>query len=311
MRKHGLSIDNLIGVDLVTADGERLRVDADSEPDLFWGLRGGGGNFGIATALEYQVHPVGPMVLGGPIFWKLEDARQVVRFVRDFAPTAPDELGITIAAMKAPPSPVVPTESIGTPVLGLILVWAGDPELGRSTIAQFQAIGSPIGQLIRPTPYVILQSMLDAGAPHGRHYYWKSHRLPFLPDAAIDVIVEQVQTVTSPFSQIGGWAIGGAVSRVDPHSTAIGSREPGFDINIAAAWQPADTDPEHHVDWVRATWERLQPFRDGVYANFLSDDGMQGVRYAYGDRLQRLTALKDRYDPTNVFRMNANITPSV
>jgi len=260
--------------------------------------------------LEYRLHPVGPMVLGGPIFWELADAPRVLRYLRDFAPAAPDELGITIAAMKAPPSPVVPTEQIGKPALGLVLVWAGDPEQGMAAIAPIRGIGDPMGQLIRPTPYVMLQSMLDAGAPHGRHYYWKSHRLPTVSDGAIEVIVQRVESITSPFSQIGGWAMGGAVSRVAPDATAVGVREVGFDINIAAAWQPSDPDPQRHIDWVRASWELLRPYGEGVYANFLSDEGASGVRAAYGARLERLTALKDRYDPTNVFRMNANIRPS-
>jgi hypothetical protein len=310
MRKHGLSVDNLFGADVVTAGGDQIHVDADNKPDLFWGLRGGGGNFGIATALEYRLHPVGPIVLGGPIFWSLADATKVLRFVRDYAAEAPDELGITIVAMKAPPSPVVPTDQIGKPVLGLVLVWAGDPTEGTAAIAPIRGIGNPIGQLIRPTPYVMLQSMLDAGAPHGRHYYWKSHRLPVLSDEAIEVIVQRVEAITSPFSQIGGWAMGGAVSRVAPDATAVGVREVGFDINIAAAWQPPDPEPQRHIDWVRASWEMLRPFSEGVYANFLSDEGDSGVRAAYGARLDRLTSLKDRYDPTNVFRLNANIQPS-
>jgi hypothetical protein len=310
MRKHGLTVDNLLSVDLVTADAERLHVDAETEPELFWGLRGGGGNFGIATALEYRLHPVGPIVLGGPIFWNLADAPEVLRFVRDLAADAPDELGITIALMLAPPLPFLPADRIGKPVIGLVLVWAGEPAAGQQAIAPFRALGNPIAELIRPVPYVAIQSMLDGGAPHGRHYYWKSHRLTTLSDDAIDTIVGQVEGITSPFSQIGGWAMGGAVSRVDPAATAVGEREIGFDINIAAAWQPSDPDGERHKTWVRAGWEALRPDSVGVYANFLSDEGVQGVEAAYGDRLTRLTALKDRYDPTNVFRLNANIPPA-
>jgi hypothetical protein len=249
-------------------------------------------------------------VLGGPIFWKLADAPAVFRFLREFAPEAPDELGITIATMKAPPAPFMPTEQIGQPVLGLILVWAGDPAEGEKEISPLRQLGAPIAQLIRPTPYLALQSMLDSGAPHGRHYYWKSHRVPELSDAVIDVIVERIACITSPFSQIGGWAMGGAVSRVDPATTAVGQREVGFEFNIAAGWPPSDPDPARHLAWVREGWEALRPFSVGVYANFLSDEGDAGVVTAYGQRLRRLTALKDRYDPDNVFRFNANIPPS-
>jgi Berberine and berberine like len=152
--------------------------------------------------------------------------------------------------------------------------------------------------------------MLDGGAPHGRHYYWKSHRLPGLAGDAVDALVEQVATITSPFSQIGGWAMGGAVSRVDPDATAVGEREVGFDLNIAAAWPPSDPDPGRHLAWVRRGWETLRPHSVGVYANFLSDEGPEGVEAAYGTRLRRLTALKDRYDPGNFFRLNANVPPS-
>ena len=310
MRKLGLTVDNLFAVDLVTADAQRMRVDAESEPDLFWGLRGGGGNFGIATAFEYRLHPVGPLVLGGPIFWPLAEAPEVLRFLRDFAPEAPDELGITIALRLAPPMPFLPPERYGKPVLGLVLVWAGDPAAGQQAIAPLRAIGTPTADVVRPVPYLALQSMLDGGAPHGMHYYWKSHRLPHLSDEVIDVLVGRVEAITSPFSQIGGWAVGGAASRVDPDATAVGAREVGFELNVAAAWPPPDPYRDRHTAWVREGWEALRPHSTGVYANFLSDEGAAGVEAAYGARLKRLTVLKDRYDRTNFFRLNANIPPS-
>jgi hypothetical protein len=310
MRKYGLTVDSLLSVELVTADGDQLRVDAQTEPELFWGLRGGGGNFGIATAFEYRLHPVGPLVLGGPIFWSLADAPTVLRFVRDFAPQAPDELGITIAARLAPPMPFLPAEHFGKPVLGLVLVWAGDPAAGRKALQPLLGIASPLAELVRLTPYLSIQSMLDAGAPHGMRYYWKSHRVPHLSDEVIDVIVRSVQSITSPFSQIGGWAVGGQASRVDPEATAVGAREVGLEFNITAAWPPSEREGERHIAWVRERWEAMRPFSVGVYANFLSDEGAAGVEAAYGARLRRLTALKDRYDPTNFFRMNANIHPS-
>jgi FAD/FMN-containing dehydrogenase len=309
MRKHGLTVDNLLSVDLVTAEGEQLHVDAETEPDLFWGLRGGGGNFGIATAFEYQLHPVGPLVLGGPVFWPLADAPAVMRFLRDFIPGAPDELGVTIVARLAPPSPFLPREQYGKPVFGLVLVWSGDPAQGQAVIAPLLKIGTVIGELLRVVPYLSIQSMLDASAPHGMHYYWKSHRIPELSDEVIDLIVNRVATITSPFSQIGGWAVGGAVSRVSPEATAVGTREVGFELNITAAWPP-DPDGARHTDWVREAWEAMRPHSVGVYANFLSDEDAAGIEAAYGARLKRLTALKDRYDPTNFFRMNANIRPS-
>ena len=249
-------------------------------------------------------------MLGGPIFWRLDDGRQVLRFLRDFAPQAPDELGITVGARLAPPMPFLPPEQYGKPVVGLVLVWAGDVAAGQKAIAPLRAIGTPIAELVRPVPYLALQSMLDGGAPHGRHYYWKAHRLPRLSDEVIEVIVGHGEAITSPYSQIAGWAIGGAVSRVDPDATAVGQREVGFEFSFAAAWPPSDPDGARHTAWVRAGWEALRPHGVGVYANFLSDEGAAGVEAAYGQRLKRLTALKDRYDPTNVFRLNANIPPS-
>jgi FAD/FMN-containing dehydrogenase len=310
MRKHGLTVDNLRAVDLVTAEGEFMEVDAETEPELFWGLRGGGGNFGIATSLEYDLHPVGPMVLGGPIFWPLAQAPAVLRRLRDFAPGAPDELGITFVMRLAPPMPFLPAEQYGKPVLGLLLVWAGDPAEGMRAIAPLTTVGTPLASVVRPVPYVALQSMLDASAPHGNHYYWRSHRLPELSDEAIGLLVSRVTAITSPFSQLSGWAIGGAAGRVDPGATAVGARETGFELNIPAAWTPADANPERHIAWVREGWNALRPHSVGVYANFISDEGAAGVRAAYGARLGRLTVLKDRYDPTNFFSLNANIPPS-
>ncbi|HEX5619936.1 MAG TPA: FAD-binding oxidoreductase [Solirubrobacteraceae bacterium] len=310
MRKHGLTVDNLRAVDLVTADGDRLHVDDDTDPELMWGLRGGGGNFGIATTLEYDLHPVGPLLLGGPVFWSAADAPKVLQFLRDFAPEAPDELGITLSLMSAPPMPFLPSDHYGKPVMGLVLVWAGDPEAGERTLAPLRRVGSPLADVVRRVPYVALQSMLDGGAPHGRHYYWKSHRFAGLSDEIAEVFLERLAAMTSPFAQINGWAMGGAVARVDAGATAVGEREVGFDISFAVGWPGSDPDPDRHREWSRAGWEALRPHSVGLYANFVSDEGTAGVEAAYGPRLARLTALKDRHDPANLFRLNANIRPS-
>jgi len=210
----------------------------------------------------------------------------------------------------APPAPFVPVDRIGKPMVALILVWSGDPAEAEKAIAPLRAIGTPFVDAVRPIPYLFIQSMLDGGAPHGRHYYWKSHRLPEINDAVIDIMMERVATVTAPFWQMNGWAVGGAVTRVDADATAVGEREVGFDLNVLAAWPPPDPNGEEHRAWVREGWAALQPHSTGVYTNFLSDEGASGVETAYGDRLSRLTALKDKYDPDNLFRMNANIPPS-
>jgi FAD/FMN-containing dehydrogenase len=310
MRKHGLTVDNLLGVELVTATGERVRADADTDPELFWGLRGGGGNFGVATAFEYRLHPVGPIVLGGPVFWPFDDVPKVLRFLHDFTPEAPDELGISVAMMRAGPLPFMPLEQRGKPVLGLVLVWVGDVAEGERALAPLRRLGTPIADVVRPVPYLAIQSMLDGGAPHGRHYYWRSHRLPGLTDPVVDVLMEYLEKVPTPFSQINGWAMGGAVSRVDPSATAVGERDVGLDVSLAVAWEPGDPDGDGHIAWSRAGWEALRPHSTGVYANFISDEGAEGVEAAYGDRLARLADLKSAWDPDNVFRHNANIPVS-
>lgn len=310
MRKHGLTVDNLVSVDLVTAEAELRHVDAQSDPDLFWGLRGGGGNFGVATRFEYRLHPVGPMVVGGPIIWPIEAAPDVLRAVREYAPEAPDELGISVGLIAAPPAPFVPSQWFGRPVAALVLAWAGSPGASDGAVAPLRSVATPIADAMGPIPYVALQSMLDGGAPHGRHYYWKAHRFPDLSDEVISVFMERMASMTGPFCQINGWAVGGAVSRVPPDATAVGDRDAGFEMSLTAGWSPADGDGDRHRVWVREGWEALRPHGSGVYANFISDEGAAGVAYAYGERLQRLRSLKDRLDPDNFFRMNNNVAPS-
>jgi hypothetical protein len=239
MRRHGLTVDNLLAVDLVTADGERLRVDADADPELFWGLRGGGGNFGVVTAFEYRLHAVGPMVLGGPIFWPLADAPEVLRFLRDFAPQAPDELGMAFFARLAPPGPLVPPEQYGKPVLGLVPVWAGDPAEGRRAVAPLRRIARPVADNLRPLPYLLLQSMVDGGKQHGMHWYWRSQRLPGLADDVVDAICGLTDTITSPLSYTAGFAMGGAAGRVDPTPPPSASAGTG---SRSASW-PAGRRP--------------------------------------------------------------------
>lgn len=306
MRRYGLTADNLRAADLVTAGGDLVHADAE----LLWGLRGGGGNFGIVTAFEYDLHPVGPVVLGGPVFWPLEQAPEVLRFLRDFAPHAPDELGLAIVAMLAPPMPFLPPDRYGTPVFGLLPVWCGDIAEGLRVLAPLRRTGTPVGDLVRPVPYRAVQSLLDGSAAPGNASYWRSHRLAELTDEVIGTLVASVGSITSPLSLISGWVIGGAASRVAPDTTAVGPRESGYELRLIANWRPGDPGADRHTGWVRDGWERLRPVSAGQFATFLSDEGVAGVRTAYGDRLPRLAALKRRYDPANVFRLNPNITPA-
>ena len=197
-----------------------------------------------------------------------------------------------------------------TGFLGMWLARYPDPADADQVVRPLRALGRPIGDGFRPIPYLALQSMLDGGAPHGRHYYWKSRRFPTFPDELIEILVSRVASVGAPFWQLNGWAVGGAASRVDPGATAMGHREPGFHLNALVAWPPPDPNGESYRAWVRESWDLTAPYAEGVYANFISDEGEAGMEAAFGERLARLVALKDRYDPTNVFRLNANIVPS-
>lgn len=312
MRKHGLSIDNLLSADVVTADGAFLRASEAEHTDLFWGLRGGGGNFGIVTSFEYRLHPLGPMVLAGMLIHPMDDTPEVLAFLRDFLVEAPDELGVIANLRFAPPLPVVPEELHGQPIVALIVCYAGGVEEGEEVVGPLREFGQPALDAIAPKPYTAHQAMLDPAFPHGRHYYWKSSELPPLTDDAIDVIVEQCSTITSPYSSIPVFTLGGAVSRVREEESAYSNRNAAHNINIVAAWAPGDPEPDRHVEWVRGFWSAMQPHATGVYVNFMSDEPQERVRAAYGpEKYDRLVALKNKYDPTNLFHENQNIRPTV
>ncbi|MGH8774287.1 MAG: FAD-binding oxidoreductase [Jiangellaceae bacterium] len=310
LRRHGLTVDTLRAVDLVTADGDRSEVDHEHEPELLWGLRGGGGNFGIATSLTYDLRPVPPLVLAGPVYWTLEQAPEVLRVTDEIARDAPDDLGIMIMVHRAPPLPFLPPQRYGTPALGLLLTWFGDVDTGLGTLGRLRGTGEPLGDAVRPVPYRSVQTMLDVAAAPGNAVHQRSVILPHLSDTVTDEITAVVKELPTASSMLTGWAIGGAASRVDPGETAIGPRPPGFELRLVAQYRPDDPRAHEHVAWVRAGHDRLRPHGDGrQYPTFLSDEGHAGVVAAYGDRLSRLVALKDRYDPDNVFRLNANIPP--
>jgi FAD/FMN-containing dehydrogenase len=310
MRRHGLTADNLISADLVTADGDLLHVDEHTEPELFWGLRGGGGNFGVVTAFTYRLHPVGPMVFGGPVFWPIAEAPAVLAALDDAVVTAPDALGIAFTLRLAPPMPALPPGQFGKPVIGLILLWTGDLAEGAAATEPLRRIGHPLADAVGPAPYLAIQTSLDLGNPHGLHYYWRSQRLRRLSGEVGDAMIGATEDITSPQSYLAGFAVGGAVSRVAADATAVGARLVGFETNTVAVWTGADPEPDRHRTWVRHLWHDLQPHACGVFPHFLSDEGQPGIAAAYAGRIGRLTALKDRYDPANFFRLNANIQPS-
>ena len=311
MRKHGATVDNLLSADLVTAEGELLRASADENPELFWGLRGGGGNFGVVTSFEYRLHPVGPIVLAGPIFHPLEDAREVLAFYRDFIATAPEELTTIFNLRMAPPLPFLPEDVHGKPIVMVGACYAGAPEDGAEVVRPLKAFGTPIVDRLEPKPYTALQSMFDPAVPHGWHYAWKSVELPPLTDGAIDTLVAHASVQTSPKSYCIVFQLGGAVARAGAGETAFSQRDAAHNVNINAVWTEDDREGEMHIAWAREFFSALRPHAgERVYVNFLGDEGPERVRQAYGHRqYERLVELKRAYDPANVFRLNQNIEP--
>ena len=312
MRKFGLSIDALRSCDVVTADGEFVVASEQDTAELFWGLRGGGGNVGVVTSLEFQLVPLGPTVLAGMLAWPMDEAPRVLTFLRDFIADAPDEIGLLGNLRLAPPLPIIPEDLHGKPIVGLVATYAGPVEEGEAALAPLRELGSPAVNSLGPKPYVAHQKMFDAALPHGRHYYWKSHKLGPLTDEIIDIAIEHASTITSPMSSIPIFGLGGAVARVDEDATAFPYRDASHDINIVASWLPDQAgDADRHIEWVRTFFAALEPHSRGVYVNFTSDDAAQRVQSAYTDsQWARLTSLKAKYDPTNFFRMNANIPPN-
>ena len=310
MRSHGLAVDNLRSLRLVTADGEALAVSEAEHPDLFWALRGGGGNFGVVTSFEFALHPRGP-VLAGPLVWPLEDAPTVLRHYRDFIARAPDELGTIVVLRHAPPVPPMPPSIHGRPVCLIVVCWAGEHEAGQRALAPLRQFGRPLFDGIAARPYVELQSAFDASAPHGWHSYWKSCELPALTDETIDLLAEHAYRIESPRSYIIMFHMGGAVARVPEEATAYSGRAAVHNVNIDAVWLPAEVDrAERERSWARTAYEALAPHELGVYVNFLGDEGQERVRSAYGDvKYRQLAEIKAVYDPDNVFRLNQNIRP--
>jgi FAD/FMN-containing dehydrogenase len=311
MRKHGATVDNLLSAELVTADGRRLTASAAEHPELFWGLRGGGGNFGVVTSFEYRLHAVGPAVLAGPIYYALEDGPDVLRHYRDFIADAPDELTTILNLRPAPPLPFLPPELHGRPVVTIVACYAGDPVDGERVLRALRSFGRPLVDAIAPRPYVEVQRLFDPAVPHGWHYYWKSWEVPPLTDETIDLLVEHAARIASPRSYIIVFQLGGAIARVPADDTAYPQRGAAHNVNINAVWVEGDKDAGAHIRWAREAFAALEPTAAGrAYVNFMADEGQERVRAAFGpERYARLRAVKRRYDPDNVFRRNANIAP--
>jgi FAD/FMN-containing dehydrogenase len=298
MRKHGLTCDNLIAAEVVTADGRLVRAGPDGDADLLWGLRGGGGNFGVVTAFEYRLHPLGP-VTAGTALYPMAGAREVLRWYRDFLAEAPDEVGTSLS---------LSTSAGGEPVVYVVVCHCGAPEAAEGVLARLRAGPAPLAMDVRRRPYAELQTLSDAGFPFGLLNYWKSAFLRDLSDEAIDVAVEHVAGVPSPRSFAVLEHLGGAVE--SGADSAFAHRDRRFNFSIVSMWtEGAET--EANVDWTRRFWEAMRPFAaDAVYVNYLGDEGQERIVAAYGrERYARLVALKRRYDPGNLFRLNQNIKP--
>jgi len=303
-RSYGLACDNLAAVDVVTAEAKIVTASANENSDLFWGLKGGGGNFGIATSFEFEVYPVGPMLFGGMTLYSLDEAQEVLRHFRDFITNASDELG-ALAAFTTTPD--------GLPVLALIAVYNGPLSDGEAALEPLRAFRKPLLDTFGPSPYRKIQTLFDAGAPPGLRYYWKSSFLDRLPEEALAVVIEQTRHRPSPRSKIFLEFLGGAFARISRESTVFDHRTSPYNLLIIGSWQDQEDDEINRV-WTRDTWQAMEPYASqGVYVNYLgteADEGSNRIPAAYGPgKFDKLLALKQKYDPTNLFRMNQNIRP--
>lgn len=301
-RKYGLACDNLLSVNVVTADGQFLRASDTENIDLFWGIRGGGGNFGVVTSFEFRLHPVGPVVLGGVVIHPLEKAREAFRFYYDYSSTAPDELA-AYAGLRTSPE--------GERVLAISVCYIGSLEEGERVLQPLKRFGPPLADQIGPNAYTTLQAAGDALFPLGFYHYWKTHFMTEISAGAIDAILSHFAGVPSPQSVVVFQQYGGAVSRISPTATAFSHRAAQYDFIPTSIWtNPAES--EKQMNWVRKLWDAMKPFSSGgEYVNNLGEEGEDRVRAAYGGNYERLVALKNRYDPANFFRLNANIKPTV
>lgn len=300
--RHGLTCDNLLSADIVTAEGQLLTANESQNEDLFWAVRGGGGNFGVVTSFEYQLHPMPPTILGGMMLYPMEQAREVMRFYRDYSKNAPDDLTAFAGFLTTPD---------GTNVAAIVAAWFGHPDEAAQHMDPLRKFGTPLADLIGQIPYRQLQTLIDDAAPFGIRRYWKSGYFQELPDDLIELMLKHAATKTSPYSLIICFHIHGAAARVKPDATAFGARITQWDFDIITQWQAVAEDAQH-TKWARDFWKEIEPFTRGVYSNHLdADDSVTRVRAAYGKNYERLVSLKNKYDPGNLFRMNNNIPPSV
>ncbi|HZO17321.1 MAG TPA: FAD-binding oxidoreductase, partial [Polyangiaceae bacterium] len=302
-RQYGWTCDNLVSMEVVTAEGKVVQLSAEENEEHFWCMRGGSGNFGIVTSFEYKLFPVGPQVMAGAVAWRGEDTAEVLSFYRELTASAPRDLTCVAVLRIAPPAPWLPKEVHGKPIIAMFVCHTGSLEDGERAVAPIKSFGKPVADILVRRPYAQMQSLLDATQPKGRRYYWKSEYLPDLEPKALAALVEHAKSFPSPHSGLVLFHIGGALNELPPDHSPVGNRTAAFVANVAGSWEAA-ADDDANMKWVRAGWEAMRPFSTGgVYVNFLNeDDGADRVEAAYGRKmLDRLGALKRKYDPDNLF----------
>jgi FAD/FMN-containing dehydrogenase len=310
-RKFGLACDNLISAEMVTADGRKVVVSESENPELFWGVRGGGGNFGIVTAFNFRLHPLPPAILGGLLIHPAAVARDVARFYRDFMLGAPDEVCGALAFITAPPAPFVPAEVQGHPVVGVVAAYAGPVDEGEKVLAPLRSFGPPAVDIIEPMPYTVLQQLIEPGNQKGMYNYWSADFYDTLPDDALDVLIEHAARPASPMTQVIVMPGGGAIARVPEDAMAFGNRRSEWNIHYLGMWlDPADSGT--NIEWTKRISHAMKPYASGrVYLNFLGDEGPERIESGFGpEHFARLRALKKEWDPTNLFCHNQNIKPA-
>ncbi|WP_168789787.1 FAD-binding oxidoreductase [Paraburkholderia aromaticivorans] len=309
-RRYGMTVDNLISADVVTAEGELVHASADSHEDLFWAIRGGGGNFGVVTRFEFALHPVGPLVYGGLVVLPIEQARDALLKYRAAKADMPKELSVWAVLRLAPPLPFLPPEVHGKPVIVFAMCYTGAVESGPSTVEFVRTFGTPVGEHLGPMPYAMWQQAFDPLLTPGARNYWKSHNLGEIPDGLIDALLNAIDNLPSPQCEIFFGQIGEQTQSVPVEATAYSSRDTVYAMNVHGRWDDA-SDDERCVGWARAFFEAAAPFALGsVYVNFMTEEEGGRVADAYGPNYERLVAVKNRYDPRNLFRHNQNIRPS-
>jgi len=309
-RKLGMTVDNLLSAELITAEGKRLRASATENPDLFWAIRGGGGNFGVVTLFEFQLYPVGPELLSGLVVYPFEQAKTLLAKYRELAHEIPEDLNIWAVLRLAPPLPFLPESVHGKPVLLFPFLYAGDPEVGRRAIEPLRSLGLPHGEHFGLQPYTAWQKTFDPLLTPGARNYWKSHNFTELNDGAIAAMIEYAAKLPSPQCEIFLGMVSGAANRVPQEATAYAHRDTRFALNVHGRWEKPEDD-QACITWAREFFKAVAPFASGsVYVNFLTQDESERIQAAYGPNYDRLTQLKRKFDPTNLFRTNQNIKPA-